>query len=181
MDFNNREFRDALGRFATGVCIVAANPEGREPFGLTVNSFAAVSLEPPLILWSLQKDSELFEALSAAERFSVNFLRAGQEALSARYASKGSHRLSPEDFEIGATGVPVLPQSLASLECDSEARYPGGDHVIFVGRVRALQHRGGGQGGREDQPLLFYAGAYTSLDGGSPSDEPSATLPAKQQ
>ena len=129
MSFERREFRDALGQFATGVCVITANPEGWEPFGLTVNSFASVSLEPPLILWSLQSDSEMIEAFNKAERFTVNILRAEQEELSTQYAIKGDHILTAEHFELGSGGTPVMPATLVSLECEIEARHPGGGNI----------------------------------------------------
>ncbi len=158
MSFTTRDFRDALGSFATGVCVISANPEGWQPFGMTVNSFASVSLDPPLVLWSLQNDSELYEAFEKTDRFAVNILRSDQEALSNQYARKGDHLLSAEHFEIGASGVPILPQTLVSLECELEARHPGGDHVILVGRVVELTQRNNGD------PLLFCSGAYRHLD-----------------
>ncbi len=157
MSFSSREFRDALGNFATGVCIITANPEGWAPFGMTVNSFASVSLDPPLLLWSLQNDSEMYAAWAKANRFAVNILRADQQELSTQYAKKGDHVLSDTHFEIGAGGTPVLPQTMVSMECEVEARYPGGDHVILVGRVHNLYHREAGA------PLLFCAGSYREL------------------
>ena len=158
MSFTTRDFRDGLGSFATGVCVISANPEGWQPFGMTVNSFASVSLDPPLVLWSLQSDSELYEAFEKTERFAVNILRSDQEELSNQYARKGDHLLSAEHFEIGASGVPILPQTLVSLECELEARHPGGDHVILVGRVVELTQRNNGD------PLLFCSGAYRHLE-----------------
>ena len=157
MSFDRREFRDALGQFATGVCVITANPEGWEPFGLTVNSFASVSLEPPLILWSLQSDSEMIEAFDKAERFTVNILRAEQEQLSTQYAIKGDHILAAEHFEWGANGTPIMPATLVSLECEMEARHPGGDHIILMGRVTELSQHAAGA------PLLFCAGGYRQL------------------
>ncbi len=157
MCFDLREFRDALGQFATGVCVITANPEGWEPFGLTVNSFASVSLEPPLILWSLQSDSEMIEAFNKAERFTVNILRAEQEQLSTQYAIKGDHILAAEHFEWGANGTPIMPATLVSLECEMEARHPGGDHIILMGRVTELSQHAAGA------PLLFCAGGYRQL------------------
>jgi flavin reductase (DIM6/NTAB) family NADH-FMN oxidoreductase RutF len=157
MSFSSRDFRDALGHFATGVCVRTANPEGGVPFGMTVNSFASVSLDPPLILWSLQNDSDMFSAFEQAEHFGVNVLRAEHRDLSGLYARKGDHALAAADFELGVTGVPVMPETLVSMECKLEARYPGGDHVILVGRVLELTQREAGP------PLLFCAGAYREL------------------
>ena len=157
MTFDSREFRDALGCFATGVCVVTGRPEGAQPFGITVNSFASVSLDPPLILWSLQNDSEMFSTFDTCTTWAINILRSGQEALSSRYAVRGDHLLDPSDYQSGETGIPVMPASLVSLECELETRYPGGDHVILVARVVAMSHREPGA------PLLFFSGRYAQL------------------
>jgi flavin reductase (DIM6/NTAB) family NADH-FMN oxidoreductase RutF len=157
MSFTTREFRDALGSFATGVCVISANPEGGEPFGMTVNSFASVSLDPPLVLWSLQNDSDMYDAFEKTELFAVNILRSDQEDLSNQYAKKGDHALSAGHFEMGASGAPVMPDTLVSLECELQARHPGGDHVILIGRVLELTQRNNGQ------PLLFCSGSYRQL------------------
>ena len=104
MSFTSRELRDALGQFATGVCVITANPPGEAPFGMTVNSFASVSLDPPLVLWSLQKDSECLESFNKTKQFSVNVLRQEQQAVSNRYAKKGEHALEPGTFRQGSSG-----------------------------------------------------------------------------
>ena len=157
MSFDSREFRNALGCFATGVCVVGANPEGYEPFGLTVNSFASVSLEPPLVLWSLQNDSEMFGAFERTRHYSVNFLSSEQRELSNQYAKKGDHVFDADHYVIGATGCPIMPAALVSLECEVEATHPGGDHLIFLGRVLELRNDSVGE------PLLFYSGGYREL------------------
>jgi len=157
MSFDSRELRDALGQFATGVCVITANPDGWQPFGMTVNSFASVSLEPPLILWSLQNNSEMFGAFEAGDRWAVNILRSDQQDMSNQYAKKGDHALDPDHYEIAASGMPVMPHSLVSFECELEARHPGGDHLILVARVLEMTRREGGS------PLLFCAGSYAEL------------------
>ncbi len=157
MSIDGHEFRDALGCFATGVCVITANPEGYQPFGMTVNSFASVSLDPPLILWSLQNDSEMFDAWQKSRQFAVNILRKDQRDLASQYARKGDHALAAEHFTRGATGIPVLPESLVSLECELSTTHPGGDHVILVGRVLEMENRDNGE------PLLFCAGGYREL------------------
>ena len=157
MSIDSREFRDALGQFATGVCVITANPEGHAPFGMTVNSFASLSLNPPLVLWNLQNNSDMYPAFEAARGFAVNILRANQMELSNYYAKKDDHTLADGDAETGSSGLPVLPASLVSLECVVEARYPGGDHLILVGRVTDMTRREAGD------PLLFCAGKYREL------------------
>ena len=138
MGFDSLQFRQALGRFATGVCVITANPPGHAPFGLTVNSFASLSLAPPLVLWSLQKDSDTAEAFRAARSYCVNILAQGQRARAERFARKGAHALQPGEYTPGSGGLPLLADVLATLACDIEARHDGGDHTILVGRVRGI-------------------------------------------
>lgn len=154
MSLDPREFRNALGQFPTGVCVITAHPEGYQPFGMTVNSFASVSLDPPLVLWSLQNNSECFEAFAKADKFAVNILASDQQELSNLYAKKGDHNLQPGHFRIGKTGNPVLRGALTTFETRIWARYPGGDHIILVGEVLEMEQRPTGA------PLLFHAGRY---------------------
>jgi len=157
MEIDSRELRNALGRFATGVCIISAvTPQG-EALGLTANSFASVSLDPPLVLWSLQNNSEVFSAFSTPRFYAINILALEQEGHSGRYAKKGDHRLDPEHFTTGKFGAPILRESLANFECELHATHDGGDHLIIVGRVRDMQTRA------EGAPLLFFCGGYRQL------------------
>ncbi len=158
MSFDPRLFRDALGQFPTGVCVVTASPAGFAAFGMTVNSFAAVSLDPPLILWSLQKDSELADAWSETNVFAVNVLNSGQQDLSSRYARKNEHDLHPDHYFIGEANVPVIKDAVASFECELDARHDGGDHLILVGRVVEMEN------GPHTEPLVFHGGRYRVLD-----------------
>lgn len=157
MNFDSRELRNALGRFATGVCVITAAPASAAPFGMTVNSFSAVSLEPPLVLWSLQNNSECAEAMLSCRHYTINVLAKDQLELSQQYSKKQNHDLSPEHYRIGTSGAPVLRGSLASFECEAWANYDGGDHRILVGKVLHMSNRPTGK------PLLFYAGAYREL------------------
>jgi flavin reductase (DIM6/NTAB) family NADH-FMN oxidoreductase RutF len=157
MSLDSRELRNALGQFATGICVITANPEGQEPFGMTVNSFAAVSLEPPLVLWSIQKDSECMGSFENAKQYTVNILEKGQEALSNQYAKKGDHGLVKGQYRQGRSGCVVLKDALASFECDIEARIDGGDHVILLGRVVDMTRKPDGE------PLVFFGGKYREL------------------
>ncbi len=157
MDFDGRELRNALGRFATGVCVITAvSPRGL-PMGLTANSFASVSLDPPLVLWSLQNNSEVFDAFSRPRYYAINVLAEEHMGLSNQYAKKGDHQLDPEHFRYGRHGAPILRDALVSFECELHATHDGGDHLIIVGRVIDLLTRPTGQ------PLLFYCGAYREL------------------
>ena len=157
MSFDSLQFRNALGRFATGVCVITANPAGHAPFGMTVNSFSSLSLTPPLVLWSLQKNSDTMEAFRVARQYCVNILSQEQKALSGRFAKKGDHTLGANDYTIGESGLPALRPCLASFECDMDARHDGGDHVILVGRVTHMSVSTGGR------PLMFYEGGYREL------------------
>ena len=157
MSFDDLQFRQALGRFATGVCVITANPEGHVPFGLTGNSFASLSLTPPLVLWSLQKTSDTMDAFRAAKRYCANVLSSDQRAMSGRFSRKGEHALHGDQYFEGATGLPVLHGCLAAFECDIEARHDGGDHIILIGRVLELQAKPGGRA------LLYYEGGYREI------------------
>jgi flavin reductase (DIM6/NTAB) family NADH-FMN oxidoreductase RutF len=157
MSFDGRALRNALGQFATGVTVITTNPEGHEPLGMTVNSFSAVSLDPPLVLWSLQKDSECFDAFSAATHYGVNVLEQSQMDLSNRFAKKGQHGINPSEYRQGRSGCIVLRGAMMSLECRIEARHDAGDHIILVGRVEDMEQR------PNRKPLVFFGGRYREL------------------
>lgn len=157
MMMDQRAFRDALGSFATGVCIVTAVPAEGAPIGMTINSFSSVSLEPPLVLWSIQNVSECFDVFGTTDRFAINVLSGEQEGVSNRYAKKGDHELAEEHYSAGRTGSPLLEGALTSFECKVWARYPGGDHMIIIGEVVDVH---AGQPGR---PLLFHQGKYAAI------------------
>jgi len=157
MIVDSRDFRDSLGRFATGVCVVTVQNEQGEPLGLTVNSFASVSLDPPLILWSLQNSSDVFSIYSNAQRFAINILSAQQRDLAGMYAQRGGHSIDPAQLEDSTSDYPILQDSLASMQCEVHTTHDGGDHLIIVGKVLAHQRRAVGE------PLLFYSGDYGTL------------------
>lgn len=152
----SRRFRDALGHFATGVAIVTARGGDGRPLGLTINSFASVSLDPPLVLWSLDRTSDRFTAFMQAAHFGVNVLGDTNRALSQRLSRKGELGMEGERLREG-THVPLLEDAIASFECSVEQRHDGGDHVIFVGRVLDFAHKAHGH------PLLYYRGHYRVL------------------
>ena len=156
--FSSRALRDALGQFTTGVVVITALPESGEPIGITVNSFASVSLEPPLILWSLQKDSETVDVFACNDNFAVNVLASSAQSLSERYAQADNHQLDAEHFIISDTGLPVLKQAKVKFECSTLQRIDAGDHTIYLAQVSALSAIDSGE------PLVFYAGAYRRLD-----------------
>ena len=154
---DQRIFRDALGSFATGICVVSAVPRQGAPIGMTINSFSSVSLEPPLILWSIQNVSECFGVFGTTDEFAISVLSQDQEALSQRYASKAEHELLEEHYKSGPAGMPVIRDALTSFECKVWARYPGGDHLIIVGEVVNVNAEHAGM------PLLFHQGRYAAL------------------
>jgi flavin reductase (DIM6/NTAB) family NADH-FMN oxidoreductase RutF len=156
-DDGSRALRNALGRFATGVTIVTAvDPDGH-PIGLTVNSFSAVSLNPPLVLWCLDNTSHNLAAFRRAGHHAINVLAAGQLDLSNRFATWPVDRFAGLHWHPGTGGAPLLPGCCASFEVANEAAHPGGDHTIFVGRVERFSEASG------MAPLLFHAGQYRAL------------------
>jgi flavin reductase (DIM6/NTAB) family NADH-FMN oxidoreductase RutF len=157
VELDQLAFREALGRFPTGVTVVTATgPRG--PAGLTTNAFSSLSLDPPLVLVCFERGSRTLPVVRETGRFAVNVLRAGQEDLARVFASK---RVPAEKFASVTHsvdhGVPVLDGALAWLVCDLQALHPGGDHEIGVGAVTALGHDPDGD------PLLFYGGSYRDL------------------
>lgn len=157
MSFDSNTFRNALGTFATGICVITARNTEGQPFGVTVNSFSSVSLEPALILWSLQNSSECLDSFQQADKFAVNILTTDQQNLSGYYAKKGDHLLLPEHFRIGQSSTPILRNALTTFECNSWANYPGGDHVILLGEVTGVEHN------PNKKPLIFSGGKYRTL------------------
>jgi len=156
-DDGSRALRNALGRFATGVTVVTAvDPDGH-PIGLTVNSFSAVSLNPPLVLWCLDNTSHNLAAFRRAGHHAINVLAAGQLDLSNRFATWPVDRFGGLHWHPGAGGAPLLPGCCARFEVANEATHPAGDHTIFVGRVERFSEASG------MAPLLFHAGQYRAL------------------
>ena len=145
--------RQALGRFATGVVVVATCTPERDLVGLTANSFAAVSLEPPLVLWSLNRKASSFSGFTRSGHFSVSILGAEQEALARHFATRKDDKFATVDFKPGVGGCPLISDSLATFECRAEATMDGGDHVVFLGRVLHATYR-------EGAPLIFSAGQF---------------------
>ena len=152
--FSSREFRAALGMFATGVTIVTARTGQGELIGLTANSFNSVSLDPPLVLWSLARAAGSLPSFSTGSHYAINILAADQRDLAERFALKGADRWAGVAFTEGAGGAPLLTGAAASFECFNRSRYEEGDHVIFVGEVERCDHRLGAS------PLLFHGGQF---------------------
>ena len=140
--------------FATGVTIVTAQTPAGELIGLTANSFNSVSLNPPLVLWSLSQAASSMSALSSGSHYAVNILAADQKELAERFASRQEDRWKGVLFTLGASGAPLLTGAAATFDCANRSRYVEGDHVIFVGEVERCSHRAGAA------PLLFHGGRF---------------------
>ena len=153
---DTRAFRRALGNFATGVTVVtAADATGRK-VGVTANSFNSVSLDPPLILWSIDKRSTSHAVFEAASHFAVNVLAADQIDLSNNFARPKEDRFAEVEYQVGEGGAPVLADCSARFECEKYQQVDGGDHWIMIGKVVAFDDCG-------RSPLLYHQGAYSMV------------------
>ena len=150
------ELRQALGRFVTGVTIVTCRDENGAPVGLTANSFNALSLDPPLVLWSLREASASIAAFTTASHFAVNVLSADQVDLSRRFARPSSAKFDEGEWSDGQGGAPLLAGCVAVFECRRRSHHPAGDHVLFIGEVERI-------GGSASTPLVYHAGHYRTL------------------
>ncbi len=148
--------RGALGRFATGVTIVTCRDAAGSPVGLTCNSFSALSLDPPLVLWSLRRSSPSLAAFDAAGHFAVNVLAETQVELSRRFASPKLDKFGEGVWQAGLAKLPVLAGSAAVFECQAFERHDAGDHVLYIGRVLRLADLA-------VAPLLFQGGHYRMM------------------
>ncbi len=157
MTIDPRELRNAFGSFATGVTVVTSLGADGALLGMTVNSFSSVSLDPPLVLFNVDRRTLSLPALEAAGCFAINVLSADQEELSNRFARPSGDKWSGVDYETWETGCPILPGTLASFDCRTWHTYDGGDHVIFVGEVQQMSLNA------DPDPLLFFRGKYDRL------------------
>ncbi|MFN0184391.1 MAG: flavin reductase family protein [Aquabacterium sp.] len=148
--------RQGLGRFATGVTIITCASADGQRTGLTANSFASLSLDPPLILWSLRLASPSLAAFMAAPAFAVNVLAQSQLELSRRFASALPDKFAQGAWQEGLDGVPLLSGCAAVIECLRETHQPAGDHMLFIGRVRRMTDQA-------VAPLVFQSGHYRML------------------
>jgi flavin reductase (DIM6/NTAB) family NADH-FMN oxidoreductase RutF len=149
-------FRAVLGRFASGVTIVTSVDADGIDHGMTVSAFSSLSLDPPLVLVCIDHKASVWPAFERATHFAINILGSQQEALSRRFSSRDGERFEGVGFTRGTTGVALLDDTLAAVECTVTARLPHGDHSILVGSVD-------GGSARDLQPLLYYRGGYASL------------------
>lgn len=158
MSFDARAFRNALGCFPTGVVVVTAGSTAPH-MGITVNSFASVSLDPPLVLWCMDKKSGRYETFTNSPHFTVSVLSNEHKTVSARLAKPGEHALEGLPVVETECGPPALADALAVFECAGQAVHDGGDHAIIVGRVTRFAYRDAGE------PLVYFRGRYGALAG----------------
>ena len=158
VDFTPRDFRDALGTFATGVAVITARGRDDAPVGMTMSSFNAVSLQPPLVLFSVARSAHSLSAMQHAGGYAVNILGRAQTDISIRFARSLGDKWHAVDHSRGYADAPILADVLAHFECKPYAQHDGGDHVIFVCEVLrfATSHA-------DDEPLIFYRGRYHAL------------------
>lgn len=154
--FTSMELRQALGGFSTGVTIVTTLGKNGQKVGMTANSFNSVSLDPPLVLWSLNRKTNCFDDFINANAFAIHILAADQQELSQRFANVGKNRFEGIECSQGVSGVPILPHYSTCFQCSMEHQYEGGDHIILVGRVVEFVDN-------QLAPLMFYRGQYKTL------------------
>ena len=160
-----RQFRNVLGQFCTGVTIITTIDDGA-PVGFACQSFAALSLEPPLVLFCPTKASRSWAAIERSGRFCVNVLAEEQQQTCARFGSREPDKFAGIDWTASPLGSPILDGSLAHIDCTVETVHDGGDHFVVFGRVHSMSEL------RSERPLLFYRGQYSAI-------EPEKTVPAK--
>jgi flavin reductase (DIM6/NTAB) family NADH-FMN oxidoreductase RutF len=156
MPIEKNELRQVMGHFATGVTIITTLNKNGQLHGLTANAFTSVSLEPPLLLISVDKKAESWPAFEESKVFTVNILGENQEALSRKFAVSGGNKFEGVAYRIGANGAPILDGVLSFIECTLYAAYEGGDHSLYLGEIQQAEIR-------EGKPLLFFRGGYRSL------------------
>lgn len=157
MSVDQQAFRRALSHFPTGVAVVTAGDPDGDPVAMTVSSFNSVSLDPPLVLFSVARGATRLQALLDAPHFGISVLRGDQIDLSGRFATSKLQKWSGVSPAVGRTGCPLIGPSLAVFECSHYAHYDGGDHVIVVGHVEQFEFA------EQGEPLVFFRGSYRAL------------------
>ena len=157
-EFDPRQLRIGFGEFLTGVTVVTTRDAEGEPTGLTANSFSSLSLDPPLVLFSIGKSSNTFEAFEAGNGFVIHMLAADQRSLADQFATKDVDRFDGVDWSAGYDDLPVISDVLATFECSREHVYEGGDHLILVGRIERFT-----VGDRTRPALGYFRSSYVSM------------------
>lgn len=148
-----RPLKDALGRFATGIAVAGCVNGRGGVTAITINSFASVSLEPPLVLWCIETKASSFDDFAAAAAYSISILKDRQQHVSERFARHNPAPLSPDEYVVWTSGAPILNERLAAFDCEIVDRHRSGDHVILVGRIMRFDSFPGA-------PLLYFASRY---------------------
>lgn len=156
MSIDANTFRSVLGRFASGVTILTVRDDDEVDRGMTVSSFCSLSLVPPMVLACVDHAASMHPALRTATHFGISVLAEGQEAIARRFACSQPDPFEGIGFARGSSGVPLVVEALAHIECRIVDRFPGGDHTIFIGEVEEAEARQG-------QPLLYYRGGYATI------------------
>ena len=156
MAMDARDIRNVMGHFATGVTVITTKDLSGTPFGLTVNSFTSLSLDPPLVIVCVDKTVDCYNCFDESKVFAVNVLSEDQEELSRRFATKGIEKFEGLKWRMGDHGSPLLDSVVATIECKVSSSYKGGDHTIFLGEILNATAKG-------DRPLLFFKGKYQHL------------------
>jgi flavin reductase (DIM6/NTAB) family NADH-FMN oxidoreductase RutF len=151
--FTERQFRDALAQFATGVTVIAVRRADGRYAGFTANSFNSVSLEPPLIVWSLNRRAENLAAFETADRYAINVLARDQIEIARRFSRPHTDRFASVPFRLGVADAPLIEGCVAWFECRHHAMQRAGDHVLFIGEVETCERRNGAG-------LVFHHGRY---------------------
>jgi len=155
MPIDEAAFKLAMSHFASGVTVVTTEHAGRA-YGMTVASFASLSLRPPLVLICIEKSVKTHEGIVAAGKFAVSILSADQADISSRFASRAEDKFSGIKTNRGGLGIPLIAGAITTLECEVRDQLPGGDHTIFVGEVVDAQTR-------EGVPLLYFRSGYHEM------------------
>lgn len=158
MNFSERDFRDCVGCFATGVTVITIKCDEEKYRGITINSFASVSLNPPLVLFSLDKAAHSYEPFINSDVFNINILSEKQQEVSEEFATPSVVDWDKIDYSLGENDSPLLTGSIAYIECEKYQEFDGGDHTIFVGRVAKLKKVS------NEKPLLYFHGNYAQID-----------------
>ena len=156
--FDQTEFRHALGKFATGITVVTTHGRDQQAVGITVNSFTSVSLDPPLVLWCLDLGANTYEDFANCKDFAIHVLHEEQENVSRIFAENDSDKFSSLEWHQGELGSPVLTDCSVCLQCSTYEIYPGGDHIIILGRVEIIESF------KNTQPLIYHGGTYRCLN-----------------
>jgi flavin reductase (DIM6/NTAB) family NADH-FMN oxidoreductase RutF len=157
MSIDDARFKEAMSHFASGVTVVTTELEGT-PYGMTVASFASLSLRPPLVLVCIEKSVKTHDALRAAGMFGVSILASTQAAVSNRFASKAEDKFAGVEVRRGPNGLPLIDGAICTLECRVQSELPGGDHTIFVGEVLDAQSNESA-----GAPLVYFRSAYRGI------------------